>query len=694
MRLILGLLALASLGTSADEPGWSITGYNALRGEHYGASGDLAAAPYAQLGDQFYDEFSLDLRRRVSLYESWQGSFSGVANASDYRSNERGGVLERARLVWEKGDVGVPYRLEAGDFQAGLSPRVIQRALKGVQLELQPGAPGRHSVQFFSGLATPLYRNMNDDREQSSGLSWLLEDAALGGFSLSAVHTAREAATTLPEYRQDTWGLGWGRVFHLGGHEIEAEAEWAHFSGEHAATGSVRNDRGDGLFAQVVGSAKPFDYRLRHAQYDYGFRPLGGAVAPDQRADEAYLGWRSERGVQVRGRLLDISDNRAGGNPLATHTLGVSLAGVPLGGVSTWLDLSQQQRDDRAHTVDGVSRVLSLALGKALSPSLNLRGTLQWNGSKDLLAGSHAISRQAQIALDRSFVVSGWNGSVSPGVLIRRSTGNSDQTDYNPTLRLALRRDRHDFSAAYSHYQQDAHFTGGSDSLIRQATLNCAWTGKAHRFDLEASHYDRDPTPGATTAAYRLAATWTWHFDRPARVAGSGGAREIAVEGGLPRLDELLPGGELEAARQRLRQEGGLRAPNRDIYEVALLDGLSLRQRLFLEHDGTHLDKSALLLDFPPGASPSEMANTYQRVAEALYKQLGTPERRVEEGGFSANLVADLMRGSFKRWIEWRTASGVLRLGIPSRADGPPRIEIIHARGFPAGMRWGVDLAD
>lgn len=60
-----------------------------------------------------------------------RGALSLLANTSDYRSDERGGVLERATLFWEKGDAGLPFRLEAGDFYAAQSPRTLQRGLKG-----------------------------------------------------------------------------------------------------------------------------------------------------------------------------------------------------------------------------------------------------------------------------------------------------------------------------------------------------------------------------------------------------------------------------------------------------------------------------------------------------------------------------------------------------------------------------------
>lgn len=696
------LLALAAAchGAMALAQGpddWSLSGFNSLRGEHYGVSGAATGAPYAFTGGQFYDEFGLNLSRRFSPYESLQGQFSGVMNASDYRSSERGAMLERGRLVWEKGDGALPFRVEAGDFQAGLSPRVIQRALKGVLLELQPGPPGRYSLQGFAGQAAPIYRNLTESRELASGFSWLFEDEWLGGFSVNAVRATKAATANLPDYGQDTWGLGWNRVYRLAGHELEAEAEWAHFSGQHGATGVLRTDRGQAVFAQITGRAQPLDYRLRHSRNDGGFRPLEAAITPDQRATEAYLGWLADNGLQSRWRVLDSRDGHSGANPMDSRILGYSLGGSLGGGLNTWLDLSRQTRADRNRSTDTRSDALALSLSLPLSGALQLRSTLQGNELRDAVSGSHGISRQLNLALDYAFLAgSGWSGRLSPGLLVRRSTGPSDQTDLNPTLSLALQRPGHDFSVSYSHYQQDAHLTGGMDSLIRQTTLAYTHSAGEHRFGLEANHFSRDPSSGLATSAYRVATTWTWSFDRPVRVR-SADQPAAPLAGAALRLTDFLPTMPMAAIRQRLKTMGqgeGQSSPGRQVQELTLLQNLPLRQRLALFHDGDQLQKAVLVLDFPAGAGAADMARDYQRVVDALYKQLGSAESRMEEGVFSANLPIDLTLGRFKRWLEWRTPTGMIRMGIPARPMGPPRMEILYATTLPNSLSWSADVPD
>ena len=89
---------------------------------------------------------------------------------------------------------------------------------------------------------------------------------------------------------------------------------------------------------------------------------------------------------------------------------------------------------------------------------------------------------------------------------------------------------------------------------------------------------------------------------------------------------------------------------------------------------------------------PSDMAaaaRTFAEVRRILFDLYGVPEIQIEEGDFTANLRADLNRDAFRRLYEWKTDNGPLRLGIPSRLDGQIRMEITHAKAFPAGYGNG-----
>lgn len=81
---------------------WHIHGKNTASYEHYIVDGNQAASPFRFDDEQIFDEFNINLDRRISPYERWQGQIFGVLNGSSYRSNEGGFVPERLSLFREK----------------------------------------------------------------------------------------------------------------------------------------------------------------------------------------------------------------------------------------------------------------------------------------------------------------------------------------------------------------------------------------------------------------------------------------------------------------------------------------------------------------------------------------------------------------------------------------------------------------
>ena len=186
---------------------WNISGSNTARIEYYDASGETTISPWQEAGSQLTNEVDLNLWRRVSPWESQRIQLSGVLNDSEYRSPEQGGILERGTFFWEKGDAGIPFRLQAGDYYAGQTPATIQLGLKGLQAEIQPTVG--QSIQFFSGLPAANYRDLGSDKGVYSGLSWLRETEILGAVSLTAVHYDRDANVNQIDLTQDVYSLAW-----------------------------------------------------------------------------------------------------------------------------------------------------------------------------------------------------------------------------------------------------------------------------------------------------------------------------------------------------------------------------------------------------------------------------------------------------------------------------------------------------
>jgi hypothetical protein len=699
MKALLSLPALLSSFIAGAEgsalPEWNINGSNTLRADYYDVDGDASSAPWPHKGGQYYDEFDLNMWRRVSPWESQRIQLSGVANDSDYRSDHKGGVLERGSFFWEKGDAGVPFRLQAGDYYASQTPNTIQLGLKGLQAELQPAA--NQSIQFFSGLRAPAYRDLGSDLGIYTGLSWLQEDEVLGAFNLTALHYDRDANPTQVGLSQDVYSLAWYRPFELRGHSLEFESELAHFSGEHDATGSMSEGDDQGIFAQLTGRSAPLGYRVLYERYGYNFRPAGGSATPDHRAIEGHVSWRFISGLQLRGRLQAFRDDLESANPLDTRVAGLSLAGPAWPGSSFYgrLESYIQEREDRNKAVDSDTHHISLDLSAPLNSTTSIRGGLDWTSTEDQLTAATSIKRQLGLALDTAFTAGAWQASVTPGVSLRRNTGSQDSTEIYPTLALSMTRPHHNLRFSYSLLNQDGHSPTSNDTDIQQATLAYDFEQARHRVGLELNRFDRDPDSGADTEAYRIGAYWRYSFDRPARSIAQVPTPSLAMDNtSLPSLLELSPGEQLVRIEKRLsasRLVPAYRLGNTLVYDAALFDGVDLQQKLALVHSAGEVEAVVLILEFEDPGDPAQMARDYAKVRNELLKRLGSPEEYREQGTFDANIAVDLARGRFERMLQWRTASGLLRFGVPRRLDGQVRMEIRRGATMPTGPMWSLE---
>ena len=689
-------VCLATGTQAASLAGWSISGSNTIRGEYYDVDGDQGASPWPHTGSQFFDELDLNLHRRVSPWETVRFHLSGLANSSDYRSNERGGVLERGLLFWEKGDSAIPFRLQAGDYYAAQSPRTLQRGLKGLQIELQPWAG--QSIQLFSGIAAPVYRNLDSALGVYSGASWLIEGQALGAFSLIGVHHNRGADNTQVELSQTVVSLAWYKPFSIGAQDLEVETELALFTGEHDAGGSLVDTEDEGYYVQLASRAKQLSYRVLYERYGEDFRPAGGALTANHRGLEGHAGWVFVSGLQLRGRVQSFRDDLESANPLDTKVVGLSLSGPLWSGSDLYVgvDTFIQRREDRMNTLDADTRNISLNLNKPLTPQLSVRGGLLWTGTDDRLTDVLSISRQLNVAMDAGFSAGYWRSTISPGFALRNNSGGNDSSEISPTLALSLSRGGHNMLFSHNWIRQDGHSSTANDTDLQQTSFAYSYQKGQHRLGLEVYRFDRDPDSGADTEAYRLSAYWTVSFDRPAPavavmpVAGVSGGHSVV----MPTLLELRPGMSLAEIERRLaqnHQKPAYRLPGMEVYETRLLNEIDLRQRLALIHESGNLRAAVLALDFVDTGNATGMARVYARVRDLMLKKYGAPENYLEEGLFSDKLAIELTLGRFERMLEWSTESGRLRFGIPQRLDGNVRMEILHTTEIPPGRNWGVE---
>lgn len=692
------LLFFASMLTAQADPlsDWSISGTNTIRAEYYDIDGDHNTSPWPHHGSQFYNELDLNLHRRISPWESLRFSLSGLANSSDYRSNEQGGLLERGLLYWEKGDAAIPFRLQLGDYYAAQSPRTLQRGLKGLQVELQPGSG--HSIQLFSGIAAPVYRHLDAELGIYSGASWLIEGQTLGAFSLTGVHHNRGENSSQIELNQSVASLAWYKPFSVGSQDLDFETELAFFSGEYDDGGSLVDSEDKGYYVQFGSHAQQLNYRLLFEQYGEDFRPAGGALTPDHRAVEGHAGWIFTSGIRLRGRVQSFRDNLESNNPLDTDLAGLSLSGPLWHGSSlhVGIDAFAQKREDRTQTLETETRNISINLNQPITSRLSARGGVIWTATDDRLNDVVSINRQLKVAVDARFSAWGWHGTFSPGVILRDVSGVSESSEVNPTLAVILSNGAHNLMFSHNWINYDGHSDITIDTTLQKTALAYNYRKGQHRLGLEINRFDRDPDGESDTEAYRLSAYWSVSFDRPAQVVALMPAKNADIEkfSVLSDLLELSVGtslDEIEIHLSRNHQTPAYRLPGLDIYEMQLLEKLDLRQRLGLIHESGILREVNLALDFIDTSNINSMARDYAHARDLLLKKYGVPKDFQEEGIFSDQLTVDLAMGRFERTLEWKTDSGTMRFGIPQRLDGQLRMEILHARTLPAGRNWGVE---
>jgi len=113
----------------------------------------------------------------------------------------------------------------------------------------------------------------------------------------------------------------------------------------------------------------------------------------------------------------------------------------------------------------------------------------------------------------------------------------------------------------------------------------------------------RNPDPGESIDYYKLAAFWTYSFDKPAKAPQKSKATEEKREiSDMPSatldLASFAPGVNLEKIEKQLAARsivGPTRQDNLVLYESRLFEEIDLRQRLALIQKNNVLNKSAII---------------------------------------------------------------------------------------------------
>tara|TARA_R110002072_G_scaffold204033_1_gene362063 strand:+ start:6501 stop:8732 length:2232 start_codon:yes stop_codon:yes gene_type:complete len=698
-------------------PDWSISGYNTYRADTFEHSGDTTASPYPNRGFQQFDDFNLNFSRQFSAYETVNAQISGTVDDSEYRTAKEGLIFERGYLTWEKGDVGIPFRMEFGDFFGNQTYRTLQRSLKGFQIELQPELflGKRHSIQLFGGITNQNYRELNDEKDFFSGASWLIPETQLGLFSLTVVNNTTEPVNNNSKLSQTVYSMAWGKAAEYFQQKLEIEAEYALFNGDHSS-GAEQHQKDEGFFAQLKGKSNniPLTYRFRHERYGDDFRPNGSSITANQRSTEIHLGWRFSTGLSVRGRLQTFRTNWETINPTDRDVAGLTLSGtfipaIQLSGTVGSFVSDNETRDDTTRS-----------LTHSTNASFSLPIVDHWVGRfgglltevDNRVSGDTTVSRQISVGVDHDFDISGFIGSISPSLVLRNTTiaGSVTTSDISPAMSLYLTKGNHNLALSHNTLLQDSRSLTGNDTDTHQTSLNYSYSWNSHQFQIEGNYFDRNPIPGDDTHAYRIGVSWTYNFDRPARAARPAqpvqqvspeerGAAVVEASGSynaVANIADLAPGMDMGVIQARLESWGiidPLVRSGLSIYETPFIEAIDHRQRLGLISSNNELTKSVLAIEFDDLGDIDSTLQVYEEVRKVLFDRYGPPINRIEEGEFSSSLGADLRSGRFTRIIDWETKTGKLRFGIPFRTDGQVRMELIHASNFPTGENnfWSIE---
>lgn len=706
-----------------------ISGDNTIRHEHYNTSGDESSSLYQFEGPQTYNQFSLNFNKRDNPYTNWRGRVYGVINESDYRAKDRGFVPERLSLMYEKGDIALPFRAEAGDYYHYYSHRTIQRSLKGIQLEFQPdigtSAGRRLSAQFASGARQNRWKDFDLDEDLTNGASLLFEDSVFGLWNLNFVHNSREAVpgSGILHRSQYVAGLAMEKSFPVWNQDITFEGEFDYFNGDHNGVTGATSGRGrddNAIYLQLSGKSElPLTYRLRFEDYGQDYRPNSAVVPPDRRTREAHMGWRFDSGLRLRGRFQHFEDGVNSSNPTDTYTTGVRLSGPLFKGMvnnlSGNINAYVQDVENRSKSSNKTTLTVTANFSKPLFAGLNGNIDLFYQDvDNHSQAADDTVTRQARLSVDRSLKILDFEGNVRPGVMVRQIDDITSGTDdVYPTLDLNVRKGAHSFAYNVGFYVINPRLQTNIDTKTLTQHFLYRYTMENDTFGLEINGADRNPDPGRVSKSFRAAVFWTHKIGKRVnlrRVASRLGigatsrqhragmaASPLPPQAGAMRgVDDLVPGTDISVIREMLAGAGitgGNELGNMIIYEVVLLDEIEQRQRLVVEHKNGKLKKSTLIIELDDVGNSENVMQTFERVRKELLDRYGNPDNVFEEGEFSANLVNDINNSKFIRITEWNVPGGTIRYGIPRRFDGRVRMEVQFAISFPPenNTLWSIE---
>ena len=282
------------------------------------------------------------------------------------------------------------------------------------------------------------------------------------------------------------------------------------------------------------------------------------------------------------------------------------------------------------------------------------------------------------------------------------SPSNTGQRSLSARFAINAAKGPHSLSLDYNRQDLNLLTPGATDTRTVLPNFIYRYQSGQNTFGVEYSYNLRQPSPGQDTVGYRMAAFWTYNFDRPARIARAG---EVPVAGQPARaaavaeitLLDLVPGTGLEAAKKRIadaRVGGGVTQAGMIVYEKQLVPEVIERQRFALVHDAGKIETAVLVIDPDDTRNATALMQLYERVRRHFLNRLGSPSQLFDRGDVSPGVADEIRAGRFIRLTEWKAPAGTVRLGMPRRLDGQVRIEVHYSgRSFaaPTETLWSLE---
>lgn len=672
-----------------DQGDWLIEGYLNLDARYIDLEGDRSRSPLPFDGSQQFAEIGAQFLRESANGQRWSGELAGIINDSEYRGAETGVTLERFHTEWSAPGVGRSLRLRGGDFQASWSPRSLQRALKGVQAELQTNQSWfgtQHSLQFISGVESPDFRDLNSDRGWFNGVSSLWR-ANTGSVIVNLLN--HQGGDLFGRVDEDQWLVSVGAEQRLNLSErivLNVEAELSYLDRDNDAL--TDQDSGGAYFALNGRIGKALGFDARYEDYDADFVPAGRSIVNDRRSQELRLNWNLTPGLRSSLRLQEFIDQRGSANPRTTRSVGGNLAGnirVFDSPMSLNLNAFSRERFDDQASIDEVSDNLSAELSFSSSPLWSHRLRLNYLDNEDFLDGGNNTAIELGYNIGRTFQVREWRGFIESGVTVRDvenrsqfSQVNSDELGFVLSGRVQRGPYRHQLS--YRSQDQDREQNELEDLQREDFSYQFEYRQRQHQLRLDIRHFANDPDPGLGIEAQEISLSYRYEFELTPNKAYTVNPPEANSDF---LLVALRPGLSARAQRDLLAQKRlgtGVPQAGFQVFDYTLFDQVNGRQRLAIElGPAGDIRQSVLLVDVEAN-DRDQIERDYYSIRKQLVNEIGQPSRSIVTGQFSELSASAIQSQAFAREEKWQSSNGTILLVIPERGDGRVRLEVRHSR--------------